>query len=250
MKRIKKFTEAPISRGDNGDLVFDRTSKFFKTRIFKNLELKSLLKASTKKGLIYSISSTTYTKEVKDILLDLKSSGLNTESVDLMYYMVVDVIKMIVDSHDIDYFIQVPSSSVFLQNIFERLEKDFPEKSPRFISCKQNPISHIHIDKENKDFLNLPQDKQETISNIITKSLQSQINKGRSYFSSRLFPKFVLKFLTGFFTFDLNSDNIRNKNFLVIDDSYSTGTTIKSFIEELSKDVSGNIYGLTFFKFR
>lgn len=145
---------------------------------------------------------------------------------------------------DFDYVIKTPSKSSLNNDIINELSKfdDF-----KLIDASKKPVEHLELDinEINSKF------KKDYKENFI-KYLQNIIdaNKKSGKFSISTFKPQYRNFIKPMITFgDINIENNSSTNLLIIDDIFTSGSTINMILKLLRDiDFRGNIVILTLFQ--
>jgi hypothetical protein len=232
---------------DKHQVKFSKENPLFSYKGFSNdISLKSFYASKTDyDNYIYSISMVNYT-DVKDLFNDLKHIDADDE-IYVYYEFVKAHINFLIHVYKIDIICLVPSSSKFLNTLYNILINDNELRDATPIKITKNSIFDVKINYSNQRLK--IKDWDEFEKNINT-AIAYQIKKGNTEFKVKDFPKKFLPAITNIFSINIPENYLKDANVLVLDDNYSSGFTLKTIVDELSNVYGCNTTGLTLFKFR
>lgn len=203
-------------------------------------------KTSTENVNVFSVYSS---KGNTNILKAIKHLGDNNVDVKTSEYLQfikrtsIYISSKILKNKNIDYIVTPQSSSNILNDVLD----DVSKMNPHIKILRENFKKIVDIDK-----IKILKDHPKITPKII-KMLEKVISNAKSdgYFQIKNIKAVQFrKFVTGYMELidSYKYEKLKNKNILLLDDVYSSGTTIAEMINKLKMYEPNNIIGITLFK--
>lgn len=147
----------------------------------------------------------------------------------------------ILDKNMVDIILTPQSSSFFVDDLLSYISKKKPTIKYVSTAFKKNKITDVKLDFKDVEV------KDETRS-----SLEKFFNKMKGsseYLEAKKVPKQFLQFFTNLYSIEPTiAEKIKDKRIAIMDDSITSGVTMKSFIESVQLYSPKSVIGITVFK--
>lgn len=232
----------------NDRVEFDPENQY--TSYMKKTTTSDFNKVYTLQGnVVYSIADMRYNPDTRDMLYKLKN-GIKDEDVHAFLNHIIEDIDFLVKELGIEFIIQVPSSSKFLQKVSSEISQRVNIPQASFVSIQKIPLSELKFNKRSPQLENMDRDDIAEIKQQVIKHIQYQLKDGNEYLEAKRFPKNLLGFITGFFKVSGNPEQLKGKKVLIIDDNLSSGNTMKDIVDMFSIQYQSQASGLVLFSLK
>jgi hypothetical protein len=219
---------------------------------FKRIPYKSSIKGSEP---IYSILNYVSSPESTKLLTSLKGKGpyiVNEKQIDQLLTGVVGACKQIMVTLDPDVILYPKSSSPLVKQFVDKLHRAYPKvkiADEAFVKkVLQAGDEDALLNTQHPDWKKFADENPESVEDL-KKNLKRHIKDGNLELK-KLYKPYV-KFIKNFVEMKDASntlDQVIEKRILVVDDVFSTGSTILEMFRQLREFEPEAISGLTIFK--